>query len=247
MTKRHIGYGLLAASAIIWQCCARAVAEEGPILPGLDAIPNPPPYVADPPAASAGPRPRRSLRAAAPPAEVEREPSTLRNNADEHGETSPDAKSPSAKRTGIRGLFPEKPADRPPLSRSPANPESDRTKSLGRTAGPRGMSGDSNAAPSMRRGPGDPRSLDRAPIGDRREPPLSDPWGASRQQADPRSRAALEREKAWRAGQDQGPAANPRSPRASSAPSRSPQSGRQGNSSQTSPRTGQPSGNRFSR
>lgn len=247
MTKRHFGRGPLLASAMVLLCCAVIRAEEGPILPGLDAIPQSPPYVADPPAADAAPRPRRTLRPTTPRADAERERPKAHDDATapaRRGESAADERAPSAKRSGIRGLFPEKPADRP-LNRSPEKPESDRAKPLGRTQdAPRGTAGKSSDAMSKRRSPSDPRSSERAAIGDRRES-LADPWGASRQQADPRTRAALEREKAWRAGQGAAPAANPRA--SSLAPSRTPQAGRQPGKPAPSPRTGQPAGSRLAR
>lgn len=250
MTTRHFGCGLMLASTMILLWCSAVRAEEGPILPGLEAIPQAPPYAADPSANEAAPRPRRTLRPAVPRAEVERERDSERDNARsvDGDETSQEAQTPSAKRSGIRGLLPEKSAERPPLSRGPAKTESDRTKSLGRNLDPRGPVGNPNAAPPVRRNPSDPRSIDRGAIGDRREP-LADPWGASRPQTDPRTRAALEREKAWRAGQNTAPAANPRGPRApSTSPPRTPQAGRQPTrTAPASPRTGQPSGSRVAR
>jgi hypothetical protein len=250
MTTRHFGCGLMLASATILLCCKALHAEEGPILPGLDAIPQSPSSGADPSANDVAPRPRRTLRPPAPRADIERERASVRDDARsvERDETSPEAQTPSTKRSGIRGMLPEKPADRSPPARGPAKTESDRTKSLGRNLDPHGAAGKPSGAPTMRRNPSDPRSLERAPIGDRREP-LTDPWGASRPQTDPRTRAALEREKAWRAGQNAAPAANARSPRATpTAPPRAPQAGRQpGKAAPASPRTGQPSGSRLAR
>jgi hypothetical protein len=251
MTTRHFGRGPLLVSATIVFCCAVIRAEEGPILPGLDAIPQSPSYVADPSADEAAPRPRRMLRSPTPRGDIDRERTSVRDDARsvDRDATLPESQTPSVKRSGNRGLRPEKPTERPPLTRSPTKTESDRTKSLGRSQNPpRGTVGSPNAAPGVRRNPNDPRSLDRAPIGDRREP-LTAPWGASRQQADPRARAALEREKAWREGQNAAPAANARSPRAPSTyPSRTPQAGRPpARTGPASPRTGQPSGSRVAR
>lgn len=259
MTGRHLGCALLLSSATILLCCNATGAEEGPILPGLDAIPQSPPYVADP-SGDATPRPRRNLRPARPPADVEREPSPAHDGAEppvRRGETAPDAQAPNAKRSGIRGLLPERPADRPPLTRSLDKPDANRANPLGRALdAPRSAPGKPSDAMSKRRNPSDPRSPERAAIGDRREP-LADPWGANRQPTDPRARAALEREKAWRAGQNTAPSANARSPRAGStapqqgpqqSPPRAPQAGRQpGKQAPPSPRTGQPSGNRMAR
>ncbi len=256
MTGRHLGCALLLASAMILLCCNAIGAEEGPILPGLDAIPQSPPYVTDPSAADATPRTRRTPRPAKPPADVERErpqPHDAANSPAPGGESAPDTHAPSAKRSGIRGLLPEKPADRPPLTRSLEKPDPNRGKSLGRAQdAPRSAPGKPSDAMSKRRNPSDPRAPERAAIGDRREP-LADPWGASRQPTDPRTRSALEREKAWRAGQNAAPAANARSPRPGStapqqSPPRAPQAGRQpGKPAPASPRTGQPSGSRVAR
>jgi hypothetical protein len=248
MTGRHLGCALLLTSATILLCCAATNAEEGPILPGLDAIPQSPPYVADPSTRDAAPRARRTLRPPQPRQDAERERPQAHDGAKAPprlDESSADAQAPSAKRPGIRGLLPEKPADRPPFNRSLEKPELDRTKSSGRAQdAPRSAAGRSSDAMSKRRNPSDPRSPERAMIGDRREP-LADPWGASRQQSDPRTRAALEREKAWRAGQGAAPAANSRA--SSAGPSRAPQAGRQPGKPAPPPRTGQPTGNRLAR
>ena len=134
MTGRHPSCALLLASAMILLCCNATGAEEGPILPGLDAIPQSPPYLTDPTANDAAPRPRRNLRSAKPPADIERERPQAHDAAIAPAgrETAPDPQAPSAKRSGIRGLLPEKPADRPPLTRSLEKPDPNRAKSLGR-------------------------------------------------------------------------------------------------------------------
>ena len=228
MIRRHFGRGPLIASATFLFCCGTILAEEGPILPGLDAIPQSPPDVPFPSQRDAEVKTRRTPRPSSRVFERERP-------AEDNAANPPAALAPSANRSGARGLFPPKPADRAPLTRSSARPDSDRARSPGR-------------APNVsQKAPPNPK---KAPS--LRPAPLTDPWSAGRPQTDARTRTAIEREKTWRAGQNASPAANARAPRASSAlPPKSPQTAPLGRQSNKAPRassqTGQPSGNRLAR
>ncbi len=62
MIRRHLGHGPLVASAALLFCCGTILAEEGPFLPGLDAIPKSPPYVPYPAEDNAPAKSRRTLR-----------------------------------------------------------------------------------------------------------------------------------------------------------------------------------------
>jgi hypothetical protein len=250
MIKRQLGRGPLVASAALLFCCGTILAEEGPILPGLDAIPQSPPYAAHPLDTDRPAKSRRAPRPASPVLERERSDQEIpTNRPTRRDETPPATVAPNANRLGARGLFPQKPADQAPLTRSAPKTNPDRTRSPGRAPE---VAPNPRDTPPLGRGKSDPRALDRASSGERRAP-LVDPWSAGRQQTDARPRAALEQEKAWRTGKSASPAANALAPRASSAvppksPPRTAPLGRQ--SSKTPPassRAGQPSGSGLAR
>jgi hypothetical protein len=254
MNRRHPGGGPLVVSVAILLCCGTIIAEEGPILPGLDAIQQSgqyPPYPSD---SQSTAKSRRPLLPANPVLKRQRPvDSDATKRAAPPSDALPGAQSQNGYRPNARGLAPEGTADRAPVSRSSAKSDFDRARSLGRSSNAaRNAAANAKDPQSARRGASDSRAGDRTP-GSQRGATLGDPWSGGRQPTDPRTRAALEREKAWRAGQDAPPGANTRSTRAGAglppkSPPRTAPLGRQPSKSPpTSSRTSQPAGIRFAR
>ena len=253
MNRRHPGRGPLVVCAAILLCCGTTIAEEGPILPGLDAIQQSGQYAPYPSDGQSTAKTRRPLLPANPVLKRQRPvDSDATKRPAPRSDTLPGAQSQNGYRPNARGLPPEGTADRAPMSRSSEKSDFDRARSLSRSPNAaRNAAANSKDPQSARRGASDSRAVDRT-SGSQRGATLGDPWSGGRQPTDPRTRAALEREKAWR-GTGRAPGADTRGTRAGAglppkSPPRTAPLGRQPSKSPpASSRTSQPAGTRFAR